>query len=177
MSTDAWNKFKKENKEYVGENKFTIETFKDVIRGIIDSAHYVEKTKKGAIEFIGFKWIEKDEIENKVIEKSKIKQIDNLELDNAVIEKKVKRVKQKDFYFDEVLDKKILDDYENELNDIMSMSSECIRPWQIVSLLMRYKIITKRDEARGYDKYKETEEYKSKVNSKINLHDNMEWNI
>jgi len=168
LSTDAWNKFKKENKEYIGDNKFTIETFKDVIRVIIDSAHYVEKTKKGAIEFIGFKWIEKDEIEteNKVIEKSKVNQIDNLELDNAVIKKKVKRVKQKDFYFDEVSDKKILDDYENELNDIMSMSSESIRPWQIVSLLMRYKIITKRDEARGYDKYKETEEYKNKVNIK-----------
>jgi hypothetical protein len=166
LSTDIWYRFKKENKDYISENKFSVETFKDVIRGIIDSAHYVEKTKKGAIEFIGFKWIEKDEMENKVIEKSKIKQIDNLELDNAVIEKKVKKLKQKDYYFDELLDKKILDDYDNELNDIMSISSDSIRPWQIVSLLMRYKIITKRDEARGYDKYKETEEYKIKVNSK-----------
>ena len=39
-----------------------------------------------------------------------------------------------------------------------------IRPWQVVSLLVRYKTISKRDEARGYDKYKETEEYKNKLN-------------
>ena len=39
-----------------------------------------------------------------------------------------------------------------------------ILPWQVVSLLVRYKIISKRDEARGYDKYKETEEYKNKLN-------------
>jgi len=32
-------------------------------------------------------------MENKVIEKSKVKQIDNLELDNLVIEKKVKMKK------------------------------------------------------------------------------------
>ena len=38
-----------------------------------------------------------------------------------------------------------------------------IKPWQVVSLLMRYKIIKKRDEALGYDKYKDTEEYKSKL--------------
>jgi len=153
LSTDIWNRFKKENKEYVGENKISVDTFKDILRNIVDSSNYVEKTKKGAIEFIGFTW---REVENKVIE--------NLELNNTVI-KKVKKVKQKDYYFDEVLDKKILDDYENE-NDIMSMSNETIRPWQIVSLLMRYKIITKRDEARGYDKYKETEEYKIKINIK-----------
>ena len=66
------------------------------------------------------------------------------------------------------MDNKILTEYENELNDIMSMSNDNnIRPWEIVSLLMRYNIIKKRDEARGYDKYKETEEYKMKC-KKIN---------
>ena len=30
---------------------------------------------------------------------------------------------------------------------------------------MRNKIINKRNEARGYDKYKETEEYKNKLKS------------
>jgi hypothetical protein len=144
LSTDIWYKFKKENKDHIGENKFSIDMFKDVIRCIVDSCNYVEKAKKGAIEFIGFKWKEK---ENKII----TKEIDNLELNTKV---------KKDF--DELLVKKILDDYENE-NDIMSMSNENLRPWQIVSLLMKHKIIKKRDEARGYDKYKETEEYKSKI--------------
>lgn len=158
ISTDLWNKFKKENKEYVGENKLTIEHFKDTITGnIVNSKNYIEKTKKGAIEFIGFKW--------KDVEEKQYKQIDNLELENIIIEKINKKVrKQKNnYYFDEELDKKIINDYEDETKNIMTLCNDNIRPWQIVSLLMRYKIIEKRDEARGYDLYKETEEYKSKL--------------
>ena len=46
----------------------------------------------------------------------------------------------------------------------MLLSSEYnVRLWEIVSLLIRYKIIKKRDEAIGYDKYKETDEYKQKI--------------
>jgi hypothetical protein len=36
--------------------------------------------------------------------------------------------------------------------------------WQIVSVLVNNKIINKRNDARGYEKYKETDEYKSKIN-------------
>jgi hypothetical protein len=158
ISTELWNKFKKENKEYVGENNLNIEQFKDAITGnIVKSSNYIEKTKKGAIEFIGFKW--------KDVE---VKQIGNVELENIIIEKitkqkKVKKQKNIEYYFDEDTDKQFLSEYENESNNIMSMCNDNIRPWQIVSLLMRYKIIEKRDEARGYDLYKETEEYKSKL--------------
>jgi hypothetical protein len=96
ISTELWNKFKKDNKEYVGENKMTIEHFKDTITSnMVKSSNYIEKAKKGSIEFIGFAWKEEDEteIENKFIEKSTVNQIDNLELDNAVIEKKNKTKK------------------------------------------------------------------------------------
>jgi len=157
ISTELWNKFKKENKEYVGENNLNIEQFKDAITGnIVKSSNYIEKTKKGAIEFIGFKW--------KDVE---VKSMNNLELNNLVVENittnKIKKQKKLESYFDKETDKKILLDYENENNNIMTMCNDNIRPWQIVSLLMRYKIIEKRDEARGYDLYKETEEYKSKI--------------
>jgi hypothetical protein len=160
-STEIWNKFKKDNKEYVGENKITIESFKSMITCIISSSTYVEKSKN-IIEFIGFKW--------KQIE---VKPIDNLEIENVVVEKKVKVKKEKpvkkeksnEFYFDEYKDKKILEEYDDIENDIINISSiNNIRPWQIVSLLVRYKVILKRDEARGYDKYKETDEYKNKLN-------------
>ena len=61
-------------------------------------------------------------------------------------------------------DNKILKDYEDENNNIMTIStSNNILPWQVVSLLIQYKVISKRGEARGYDIYKETEEYKSKI--------------
>lgn len=78
-STEIWNKFKKDNKEYVGENNITIETFKSGITSIVSSSTYIEKGKKSAIEFVGFKW--------KQIE---IKPIENLEIANIII-KKVKK--------------------------------------------------------------------------------------
>ena len=157
-STELWSKFKKDNKNYVEENKILIELFKNEITGIVDSSTYIEKTKKSVIEFIGFRW--------KQIETTPI---NNLEMENVVIEKpkKVKPVKKDkciDSYFDVEKDTKILKDYDNVENDIMTMSNNDVRPWQIVSLLMKNKVILKRDQARGYDKYKETAEYKNKFN-------------
>jgi hypothetical protein len=157
-STELWSKFKKDNKNYVEENKILIELFKNAVTGIVKSSTYIEKTKKSVIEFIGFRW--------KQIE---ITPINNLEMENVVIEKpkKVKPVKKEkliDSYFDVEKDTKILKDYDNVENDIMTMSNNDVRPWQIVSLLMKNKVILKRDDARGYDKYKETAEYKNKLN-------------
>lgn len=61
--------------------------------------------------------------------------------------------------------KKILQQYEDINKDIMTISEENnIRPWEVVSLLVRNKIIIKRVEARGYDIYKETDEYKNNCN-------------
>jgi hypothetical protein len=158
-STEVWNKFKKDNKEFIAVNSITIEIFKETITGnIVSSSNYLEKTKKGAIEFIGFKW---KEIETKIIE--------NLEIENTIIEKveKVKKIKKQkacDVYFDDQKDNKIILEYSNIENDIMTISNlNNVRPWEVVSLLMRYKIINTRGDARGYDKYKETEEYKSKL--------------
>ena len=79
--------------------------------------------------------------------------------------KKVKKEKAFELFFDEEKDKKVLKEYDDIENDIINISLiNDIRPWQIVSLLMRYKVISKRDESRGYDKYKDTEEYKNKLN-------------
>jgi len=105
-STELWTKFKKDNKNYVEENKILIELFKNAVTSIVDSSTYIEKTKKSVIEFIGFRW--------KQIE---ITPINNLEIENVVIEKpkKVKPVKKEkciDSYFDVEKDTKILKDYD-----------------------------------------------------------------
>jgi hypothetical protein len=164
-STEIWNKFKKDNKEYVGENKITIESFKSMVTCIISSSNYVEKSKN-IIEFIGFKW--------KQIE---VKPIDDLEIENVVVEKqkknkkeiiekpkKVEKEKSNEFYFDEYNDKKILEEYENEENDIITISvSNNVKPFQVISVLHRHKIIPSRSYARGYNKYKETDEYKNSL--------------
>ena len=149
-STEIWNKFKRENKEYVSENKITIDIFKDAITGIVDSSTYAEKTKKGAIEFTGFRFVQK-ELENVVLAKKDLP-------------KKIKTEKLQPLYFDKEKDEKILEDYEDVNKNIMDVGLENnIRPWQVVSLLMRYKKISKRDDARGYDMYKQTDEYKQKL--------------
>jgi hypothetical protein len=148
-STEIWNKFKRDNKEYILENKITIDQFKDSITNIVDSSTYTEKTKKSAIEFSGFKFKE-IVIENIVVE----------EIEST---KKVKRCKKTQYYFDEEKDKNILKDYEDELKNIITIGEiNNIRPWEVVSLLVYHKIINKRVEARGYDIYKETDEYKQK---------------
>jgi hypothetical protein len=80
--------------------------------------------------------------------------------------KKNEKLKEIKYYFCEEIDKKILLEYENKNNDIFFIARENnIQIFEVVSLLMRNKIINKRNEARGYDKYKETEEYKNKLKS------------
>jgi hypothetical protein len=66
-STEVWTRFKKENKLYVDENKLLIEDFKTHIKNFIDVNNYVEKSKKGSVDFIGFKFkdlLVSQEIEN-----------------------------------------------------------------------------------------------------------------
>jgi hypothetical protein len=156
-STEIWNKFKKENKEYVLENKITIDMFKDAITSVLDGSTYSEKTKKGAVEFIGFQF-KPQENQNIVITKP------------PKIEKTPKKIdteklnKNNDYYFDEDRDSKILQDYDDVNKNIMHISeTNNIRPWQVVSVLMHHKRISKRDDSRGYDIYKETAEYKQKL--------------
>jgi hypothetical protein len=57
-STEIWTRFKKDNKEYVEENKLLIDDFKNYAKMFIDVDKYNEKSKKGSIEFIGFKFKE-----------------------------------------------------------------------------------------------------------------------
>lgn len=76
-STEIWNRFKRENKEYIQDNKLTIDQFKEKITNIANSSNYIEKKKGGSIEFIGYKWIQ---IETK--------SMDNLVIENIVIENK-----------------------------------------------------------------------------------------
>jgi hypothetical protein len=86
-------------------------------------------------------------------------------VDDMDVKKKKKAKKNNQgYYFDEKIDNQILLDYQDVEKDIISISEiHNIRPWQVVSVLVRHKVISKRDESRGYDKYKETDEYKSKL--------------
>jgi hypothetical protein len=154
-STDLWTRFKQENKLMINEMNITGDKFKQYIKTKVSLSSIIlrNKNSNSAFDVKGIKMREQKEI---VLEE-KIE----LELNEKIIKSNKKKVKTKE-YFNEELDKKIIENYENK--DIMMLSSEYnVRPWEIVSLLVRYKIIQKRDEAIGYDKYKETDEYKQKI--------------
>ena len=93
-STEVWTIFKKENKLYVDENKMLIEDFKTYVKNFIDVNNYVEKSKKGSVEFIGFKFKEL----LVCTEKEKVKNEEKLEVElhiENVVEKKKKVIKTK----------------------------------------------------------------------------------
>jgi len=162
-STEIWNKYKKNNKEYVMETKLTIELFKDIITTFVSKSNYVEKTKKGAIDFLQLKWkCNEEPLEENVV-------LENVVIENIELPKKTRLSKKKtedDYYFSSEIDCKIIKEYDNIENDIMIISKNLnVRPWQVVSVLMRHKVLTNRSDARGYDIYKETDEYKQKMST------------
>ena len=161
-STEIWFKFKNDNKDIIKDFDITIDKFKNYIITKIPSTNRILKgNKKGAIEIKGIKIKQQKEI-NIIVQTENL----NLELKN----KKVKKINKKEiqeYFFDNELDNKILDDYKNINNDIFILSERYdIKIFQVVSLLMRYKVINKRSESRGYEKYKESEEYNQKIITK-----------
>jgi hypothetical protein len=159
-STDLWTRFKQENKFMINESNITCDKFKQYIKTKVPLSSIIlrNKNSNAAFDIKGIKIKETEKTVEKPEEKIELQL--ELELNEDVI--KNKKSKKSEVYFTETLDKKIIEDYEN--SDIMLLSKKHnVRPWEIVSLLMRYKVITKRDNSKGYDKYKETDEYKQKI--------------
>ena len=164
-STDLWTRFKQDNKCVLNEMNITGDKFKQYLKTKVASTSILLRSKNAnsAFDIKGIRLKEIVNGENIVEEKIEV------ELNEDVLNKKKKVVKKKpELYFSQELDKKILNEYYSK-EDIMEISEKNnVRPWQVVSMLMRYKIIKKRDEALGYEKYKETEEYKQKIKDSKN---------
>jgi hypothetical protein len=155
-STEIWTRFKKDNKEYVDENKLLIDDFKNYVKIFIDVDKYNEKSKKGSIEFIGFKFKEEHLLVTQPIE-IEINIPNVIQKKKKVINKTIN--KQSKFVIDEEVDNSIVDQYITTDDDIIIISkAKNVMVWQIVSVLVNNKIINKRNDARGYEKYKETDE-------------------
>jgi len=160
VSTEIWFRFKQENKEIIKEFDLNPDKFRQFIKTKLPMTSYSIRGKKGegSYDIKGITWKPKLK-EEKEEEKPKTKKIVK-EKEKVV---KVKTETLKSFYLNEKEDNEILKFYQEDLLNIMEISDRMnIKPWQIVSLLMKYEIIQKRDESRGYDIYKETEEYKQK---------------
>jgi hypothetical protein len=167
-STEVWLRFKKENKLYIEENNMLVEEFKNHLKNFVDVNNYVEKSKKGSIEFIGFNF--KDFLVCQEIKNTKDEEKLEVELNIPNVVEKKKRVVKKaglKIVISEEVDQSIVNKYNNSnLNVIEIAEQHDLLVWQIVSILMNNGIIGKRGDARGYDLYKETEEYKSKITHK-----------
>ena len=162
-STDLWTRFKQENKLIINEMNISGENFKQYLKSKVPMSGIILRNKNANSAF-DVKGIKLKVFSNKSIT-SEDEKID-IDLNDEVIKKKKVIKKSTEIVFSNELDSKLLNEYY--LNkDIMEISEKNnIKPWQLVSLLMKYKIIKKRDEALGYDKYKETEEYKQKIEKK-----------
>jgi hypothetical protein len=162
-STDLWTKFKQDNKSIINDLNISGDKFKQYIKTKVPLSSIILRNKNANSAF-DMKGLKMKELEKKVNENLAEDKIE-IELNEEIVKSNKKKIIKKvktEVYFNEKLDKQIIEDYDNK--DIMLLSSEYnVRPWEIVSLLIRYKIIKKRDEAIGYDKYKETDEYKQKI--------------
>ena len=160
-STSIWYRFKQDKKEYLKEYDINIETFKKFFITKLNCDSYSKRN--GSYDIKGIVWKDK-----KVNEKLEVEEI---ELQKKLGKKekgiKVKTEPLQQFYFDEITDERILNLYNENQQDITEISlSEKIEVWHIISLLTKHKTIKKRDEARGYSQYKDSDEYKNKIKSK-----------
>jgi hypothetical protein len=160
-STELWIKFKQDNKLLINEMNISGENFKQYLKSKVPMSGIILRNKNANSAF-DVKGIQLKSAQNKVVETEKIE----IELNEEILKKTKIIKKSQEIVFSKELDSKLLNEYYSN-KDIMEISEKNnIKPWQVVSLLMKYKIIKKRDEALGYDKYKETEEYKQKIEKK-----------
>jgi len=158
LSTDIWFKFKSDNKTELNDFNITPDKFKQFVKSKTPSTNIILKNKNlnSAFEIKGIKI-------KSVEDKIKAPVLDVVLVDDKK-KKIIKKKKDSEIYFDEKTDKMIIEDYIVSKDDIMVLANKYnIKTFQMVSLLIKYNIITNRSESRGYDKYKETEEYKSKL--------------
>jgi len=175
VSTDIWFKFKSDNKSELNEFNITPDKFKQFIKSKTPSINIFLKNKSANSAFeikgIKFKNTKKDNI-TKVFgkmlpsEENIVLNLNENLLAKNTVSKKKNNSSVEEYFNEEQIDK-IISEYSVEENDIMNIALiNNIKPCEVISLLVRHKIIVKRDQAKGYDKYKETDEYKNKLTIK-----------
>ena len=155
-STDIWYKFKSDTNNGGKTDIIDVVRFKKLLVQHLDLLghhNYIRiKGKSSAIEIKNYRLklsvvVSKEEKKEKTI--------------SIVTEKK--KVTKSQLQLSSEKEKEIIRLYVEENKDIMCISEdENCKVWEVVSVLVKQKVIGKRQDARGYDLYKETEEYKSK---------------
>lgn len=180
---EMWNKFKKDNKEI--PNDIGINNFKENLSICVNQEDNVEVilNPKGVITEIKNIRLKKNDTDIENIEKikDKIKILKNETVLNIKTEKKkdTKKMNEKmdkiiDSITDNITDNKINEEeiihyYVTENLNILDISNKIndVKPWKIISILIKNNIIQNRQDANGYDLYTETDEYKKKCIKKV----------
>ena len=159
LSTDLWFKFKSDNKCELSDFNITPDKFKQFVKSKTPDIVLKNKNANSAFEIKGIKF--KSAEEKMAAPVLEVVLVD----DNKKKKKIIKKSKvETEVYFDKTIDKTIIEDYIISKDDVMTLASKYnVKTFQLVSLLVRYNIIAQRSDSRGYDKYKETEEYKNKI--------------
>lgn len=161
VSTDLWFRFKSDNKGELNDFNITPDKFRQFVKSNIPSSCIVLKNKNAnsAFEIKGIKF--KSTEEKMVAPVLEVVLVDDNKKKNKIIKKSKGEI---EVYFDKAIDKTIIEDYIVSKDDVMTLANKYnIKTFQLVSLLVRYNIIAQRSDSRGYEKYKETEEYKNKI--------------
>jgi hypothetical protein len=174
ISTDLWLKFKQDNKTVIKDFEISPDKFKQYIKSKVSLTSINLKSKNANCAFeikgICFKQVVKEL--PLVIQKDEQNFKLDLKLENNKALNKISNIikhkPSKKFYFGQELDNKILQDYnDDDDNNIINLAEKYdVKTWEIISLLMKYKVINKRVNSKGYDKYKESDEYKEKIQKK-----------
>ena len=158
-STDIWYKFKADTENEGKLEMINVQRFKQLLIQHLDSLghhNYIRiKGKLSPVEIKNYRLI------NNVIKREPDEVIKKVKTIKVVTEKK--GVTKTQLVLTVEKERSILKSYTEDKKNIMEISeTEGCKPWEIVSLLMNKKVIQKRQDANGYDLYKETEEYKAK---------------
>jgi len=144
-SSELWLKFKQEEKTIVNEFHLTPEMFKQFIRSKVSSNNIVTKGRSACFEIKGLKFKNKKRKTDVILVMTDVQSSKKVIVGGALVDKDKKK------------DLLVLDAYSEVSSDIMTISQSLnMKPSQVVSVLLRYKIHSSRLDVRGYIKYKET---------------------
>jgi hypothetical protein len=159
-SIDIWNKFKKCNRDILLNFEINYDEFKKCIISKSEITNYLIKNKGGSLTINNHKY--KNNLIEIISNDCTMKNDNKI---NDVKNKKKSTIAKKMYCISEEIDNKIINDYSNLDNDVISIArNNNLEIYQVISILTKHKIINSRMESRGYEIYKNSEEYKLKVN-------------
>lgn len=172
ISTKLWYLFKNNNEELVSKFKITTDNFKQYIIAKLPIENYTMKNKSSSILITGYKLLKNEEItidnQNELLKSdNKTEYNINTEIIKNNLKNKKNAKKCDNLYFiSEEMDNKVLYEYNiNNCNIIEIARENNLLVNQIISILTKHKIISKKCESRGYNLYLESDEYKLKIKS------------